>query len=227
MQTGRDWMDESVNEQGTQVDFDSIRLYPGAVFQIEQVGRPTNKYNLRYIGAIKGKSILLTIPVVEGRIANMPPGQTYVVRGFNGKYAYAFSSRVIQARSRPFPYVHFTYPESVESRIIRKALRVTVNLPAAIIKEDGQTPITIIDLSANGLMMGTARPVGEVGDIIRIQFEIEADGARNTLTIPVKIRNAKYSKDANSINVGAEFGEMAESDMLRLNNFILSRSLES
>ena len=209
-----------------QLDFDSIKLQTGASVQIEHLNKSGQKYNLRYIGAIKGKSILLTLPIVDGDVARMLPGQNYIIRGFNGKYAYAFTSRVIQARSRPFPYVHFSWPPSVESKIVRKALRVNVNLPAAVVGDNEQVPVTMIDLSAKGSMIDSSRPIGEISDTISVQFDIAFEEIRTRLTLPAKIRNAQYSRDASSIHIGIEFENIPKDEMLMLNNFILSSSVD-
>lgn len=223
-------MDSSSNGSDTaspsQVDFDSIKLHPGAHVQIELLNRAGQKFNLRFIGAIKGKSVLLTLPIVDGEAVRMSPGQNYVIRGFNGKYAYAFTSRVIQARSHPFPYVHFAYPLSVESKIVRKGLRVNVNLPAAVVGESEQVPVTMIDLSAKGSMIDAAQTIGEISDTINVQFDIVFNEIRTHLILPAKIRNAQYSKDASSMHFGVEFENIPQDDMLILNNFILSTSTD-
>jgi len=211
----------------SQVDFESIRLRPGAQLQIQHLNRVTEKYNLRLIGAIKGRSILLTLPIVDGQPARMLKGQSYIIRGFNGKHAYAFTSHVIQARAHPFHYVHFSYPLSVESKIVRKSLRVNVNQPASVIGRSAQIPVTMIDLSAKGSMIDSSQPVGEIGDMVNVQFDVAFEEIKTRLTLSAKIRNANYSKDATSIRVGVEFENIPQNDMLVLNNFILATSINA
>lgn len=220
-------MNDSVAEvdSASQVDFESIKLHTGALVQIQHVGTAGQKYNIRYIGAIKGKSILLTLPIADGQAVKMPKGQGYIIRGFNGKYAYAFTSQVIQARAHPFHYVHFAWPSSVESKIVRKALRVNVNLPAAVVGESEQVAVTMIDLSAKGSMIDAPRAIGKISDTINVQFDIVLDEFSAKLTLPAKIRNAQYSKDASTMHFGVEFENIPQDDMLILNNFILSTSL--
>lgn len=215
-------------ESAFQVDFESIRLSPGAPLQIQNLNSASQKYNLRFIGIIKGKSILATLPIVDGMAIRMSQGQSYIIRGLSGKYAYAFTSHVIQARARPFSYVHFSYPLSVECRIVRKALRVSVSLPAFVVVGDEQpVPVTTIDLSAKGSMIASTRPIGEIGDMIKVQFDIVFEEINAKLILPAKIRNAQYSRDATSIHVGVEFEKIPQNDMLILNNFILTTSINA
>lgn len=209
----------------SQVDFESIRLHTGAQLQIQHLNGVGEKYNLKLIGAIKGKSILVTLPIVDGQAVQMPKGQSFIIRGFNGKYAYAFTSHVIQARAHPFPYGHFSYPLFVECKIVRKALRVNVNLPASVIGRSEQVPVTMIDLSAKGSMINSSRSIGEIGDMINLQFDVAFDEIKTKLILPAKIRNSHYSKDATSIHIGVEFENIPQDDMLILNNFILTTSI--
>jgi len=213
-------------EIASEVDFESIRLHTGTPLQIQHENGASQKYNLKFIGAIKGKSILATLPIVDGQPVWMPAGQSYIIRGFNGKHAYAFTSHVIQARSHPFPYVHFSYPLSVESKIVRKALRMNVNLPAAVIGTKEQVPVTLIDLSAKGAMIDSSQAVGEISEMIKVQFDVAIEEVNTILILPAKIRNAHYSKDATSIHIGIEFEDIPRDEMLILNNLILFASSE-
>jgi len=165
-------------ESSSEVDFESIRLRPGAQLQIQHLTRVAEKYNLRFIGAIKGRSILLTMPFVEGQAVRMLKGQSYIIRGFNGKYAYAFTSHIIQARARPFHYIHFSYPLAVEAKIVRKSLRVNVNLSASAVGKGAEVPVTMIDLSAKGSMIDSPQAIGGIGDAVSLQFDVACEGSR-------------------------------------------------
>jgi len=212
-------------ESASQVDFESIKLHPGAQLQIQHLTRVAEKYNLRLIGAIKGKSVLLTMPFVDGQAVRMLKGQSYVIRGFNGKYAYAFTSHVIQARAHPFHYIHFSYPLSVEAKVVRKSLRVNVNLPASAMGKSAEIPVTMIDLSAKGSMIDAPQAIGGIGDVVSLEFDVSCEEIKSTLVLSAKIRNATYSKDATRIHIGVEFENIPQNDMLILNNFILAASV--
>ncbi len=212
-------------ESASQVDFESIKLRPGAQLQIQHLTRVAEKYNLRFIGAIKGKSVLLTMPFVDGQAVRMLKGQSYIIRGFNGKYAYAFTSHIILARAHPFHYIHFAYPLSVEAKIVRKSLRVNVNLSASAVGGDAEVPVTMIDLSAKGSMIDSPKSIGGIGDVVGLEFDVVCEEIQTRLVLSAKIRNATYSKDATSVRIGVEFENIPQNDMLILNNFILATSI--
>ena len=169
---------------------------------------------------------MLTLPFVDGKAAKMPKGQGYLIRGFDGKHAFAFTSHVIQTRFHPFPDVHFSYPLAVEHKIIRKALRVSVNLPATVIKANKQIQVTIINLSAKGLMIDSFQSLGDIGEVIKVQLEISLEDVKANLALPAKIRNANNLKEETGIHIGVEFENISQSDMLVLKNLILATSID-
>ena len=211
-----------------QTDSKSVRLQlrAGDSLQIQSLNSDSEKYGLKFIGAIKGECILLTLPFVDGKAAKMPKGQGYLIRGFDGKHAFAFTSHVIQTRFHPFPDVHFSYPVAVEHKVIRKALRVSVNLPALVIKANEQIHVTIINLSAKGLMIDSSQSIGEIGDMINVQFEVSLEDVKANLTLPAKIRNANNLKEESGTHIGVEFENISQNDMLILKNLILATSID-
>ena len=211
--------------EATQVDFEALHLRPGAHVQIQHLTLTSQKFNLRFIGAIKGRSILTTLPFVDGQPLRMPKGQSYVVRGFDGRYAYAFTTHVLMARAHPFHYVHFAYPPSVEHKTVRRALRVNVNLPATVAGKEEDVAVTLLDLSAQGSMISSSRPIGEISDTITVRFDVTYEEGQASFSLPARIRNAQYSKDASNIHVGVEFEEVPQNEMLILSNFLLATSL--
>lgn len=211
-----------------QVNFESIRLPQGAPLQIQHSQIASQKYSLKFIGAVKGKSIMATLPIVDGQQVELPHGQSYIIRGFHGRYAYAFTSDVIQTRSHPFHYVHFSYPNFIETKLIRKALRVNVTLPASVIgKGDQAIPVSTIDLSAKGSMIASTQPIGDSGDSIKMQLDVAFEEISASLSIPAKIRNASYSKDEANIHFGIEFENIPQNELLILNNFILATTISA
>lgn len=218
--------DAPAAEAAAYVDFETLKLLPGAPLQIQHLTLITQKYALKYMGSIKGKSIMISLPVIDGQVLRMLKGQDYVIRGFFGKKAYAFTSHVIQARTHPFPYAHFSYPSSVEAKAIRKSLRVEVNMPA-VAKGATSTPLTITDISASGAMLLAPQTLGKVDETVNLQFSLDVRDLKAELTLSARIKNARYAKNAETLYIGVEFENISRENFLILNNFILSATAES
>ena len=186
-----------------------------------QSAGPPPRHKVQFIGTIKGKSLLVTLPFENGKGMWIQAGHTFVVRGFNGIYAYALSTQVIRARAHPFPYIHFGWPRIVDCQLVRKSLRVEVSLPAKVTLADNSTVnVTLLDLSAPGSMLATPAAIGAVGDHARIEFAVDFEGNTRDLNIPVIIRNIHPKEDGSGFHIGVGFESVAQNDALILHYVI-------
>lgn len=157
----------------------------------------------------------------------MKPGLNFVIRGFNGRYAYAFTSRVILAREKPFSYVHFSYPQSVEYKIVRHFLRVSVTQPATATTSDGSpVAVTMLDLSASGSMVDSPATLGKTGDRVHLAFTVPIEEQEVNLSVTAVIRNIYQADDAGRGRIGLGFEDVSQNDNLILHYFIESRQEE-
>lgn len=213
---------ESQNEQPVELDFEFIRLNPGAEMQVQSLADLAQvRHKVRFIGFIKGKSLLTTLPLRNGERMWMEEGQAFIVRGFNGRYAYAFTTPVIRARAHPFTYLHFAWPRKVECQLVRNALRVAVSLPASLSRVDEPpVAVTMLDLSATGAMLDSPVETGAVGDHIQLGFAVDFEGDTISLNISAAIRKIYPKENEPGYRIGLEFENISQSDALVLHYFI-------
>ena len=209
------------NAPSFEMGFDAIKLYPGAVVQLQAMADGSHaRHEVRFIGHIKEKSLLLTLPFHEGTGMWLQPGKPFIMRGFNGIHAYAFSSQVIRAHSNPFPYVHFSWPHKVECQLVRHALRVDVALPASIVLPDGNTlEATMQDLSVAGSMLESAVELGAVNDHLKIRFSLDIQDEVVNLNLSAIIRNIKRNADDACFRTGIGFESISQNDGLALHYY--------
>ncbi len=209
------------NTPSTEIKFDAIKLNPGEVMQIQVLdGGSSARHEVRFIGFIKDKSLLVTLPFLNGEGMWMRPGKTYVVRGFNGIHAYAFSSQVIRARAHPFTYLHFSWPHKVECQLVRHSLRVNVSLPAIIVlSEVSSVAVTMLDLSVSGTMLDAPTELGVIGDHHNIRFTVEVEDHTVNLELLTIIRNIRPKDDGTGFCIGIGFESVPMNDGLTLHFF--------
>lgn len=208
-------------EASSKITFETLRLYPGAMLQIQCLGGTVN-HSVKFIGAIRGKSILVALPIVEGKGIWVLPSQIYIIRGFTGKHAFAFEAPAIMARTHPFPYIHFAYPSSINSRAVRKSLRVKINLPATFTPRSGDksVPVTMLDLSTTGSMVDSLAHIGEIGDVVKLAFSVAFEGITANLNISAFIRSIQIPEAGRNIRAGLEFENISHNDNLILRCFV-------
>ena len=205
----------------SEVSFEALRLYSGMVLQIQSLADEVH-HSVKYIGAIIGKSILVTLPIVNGKGIRVLPAQVYVIRGFTGKHAFAFEAPVIMARDHPFPYIHFVYPCAVNSRAVRKSLRVKINLSAQVAPKSGENtvPVTMVDISSTGSMVDSSTPIGIVCDAVKLKFSVVFEGISANLDISAIVRSIQKPENGKSLRTGLEFENISYNDNLMLRCFV-------
>jgi c-di-GMP-binding flagellar brake protein YcgR len=182
------------------------------------------QYSVRYLGGLKGQSIMTTLPSIDGNALWLKPGGSYIFRALNGMFVHGFTTRVIKARAKPYAYAHFVYPEHIDTRQVRRAARVRLNMPSRVEMADGTwVDVLLQDLSLNGVLLQAPRAIGLVGNDVRVELPISLDEIDRHLSLAATLRNsAVVGKDPESAQVrcGLEFGRLSNDDTLLLHYFI-------
>ncbi len=207
------------------VDADRLRLNVGDILHIQIAGsQDETQYSVRYLGALKGQSLMVTLPLVNGEPIWMKPGGSYIFRTLSGMHVFAFTTKVLKARSKPFAYAHFTYPTALQARQVRRAARVKLNLPIMVRRPDGQqVAATLLDLSLIGLLLEASEPLGAIGDSLDIELPIALDEVNKRLSLKVTLRNSASlgtGPEKAPVRAGLEFGRLDNDDTLLLHYFI-------
>lgn len=205
-----------------------IQLAPGDLVQLQTL-HPAHaeRYQVRMIGFYAPVSLMVTSPTIQGRLVFVKEGQQFLVRGFVGKDAVAYKTRVIKSNLAPFPYLHLAYPETVQSMRIRGSSRVSVELVTAVSGPAGQASAKIVDLSCGGARMMSANPVAEKDDQVKLSFRINPAGLDVYLSINAKVRTVTRDETANrQVATGVEFVDLKEQDRLYLTNMVYQNLLK-
>ncbi len=148
-------------------------------------------------------------------------GEKFVIRGFNGKFAYAFTTEVICGYTTPFSFIMFSWPHNMESRIVRKALRVDVALPVNVSRSNNTVISAMLhDVSVFGAMVDSSEQIGTIGDHVQTELFVELDGNSEKMNVPATIRNVHHKEDGEGFKIGIEFNDIKQNDRLILNYFI-------
>ena len=170
---------------------------------------------------------MVTAPSVQGRLVFIKEGQQFLVRGFVGKDAVAYKTRVIKSNLSPFPYLHLAYPETVQSMRIRGSSRVSVQLVTAVTGPAGQASARIVDLSVGGARMMSPRAVADKGDEVKLAFRINPSGLDVYMTISARVRAVTRDETASGqVATGVEFIDLSEQDRLYLTNMVYQNLLK-
>ena len=214
-------------EGGTEMAFDRMRLSPGDLLQIQPLQEGTaERYNVRAVGMLKGKSILVTNPVVDEKVIFVRAGQSFLVRAFSGVNVCGFKAQVLKVCLTPYPYLHLTYPATVDAVRVRQALRAPVDIIIAIYEHEGGALIAsgrMVDLSVGGARVHSSVQFGEKGGRVYITFKVKLDDIEEIITTPATIRS--YGEETDDKGrpmrmVGLQFGEINQAQRLIIMNLV-------
>lgn len=208
---------------------DQVKLMPGDALQLQpMVEGPQERLTVRIIGVMKPKSVLVTAPMIDGKLIFVRDGQPFLVRAFSGLNVCAFKSKVLKVHHAPFPYLHLSYPDSVQLMRIRKAVRARVQIITAIYDQEGGRQIgagRIVDLSVGGARIHSPSRLDDVlGRAIHVAFKIRLDDIEEIVEARAIVRSVGEEEDDEEgrkvAALGVQFESLEQKERLLIMNLV-------
>lgn len=220
------------DKSGVQRDLDEIRLQIGDVLQLQGSGDDAQRYTVKLLGYSKGRSVVVTAPMIDGSYAIVKQDTAFVVRLFSGKSVYAFPAHVLKVANTPFPYLHLSYPKKVSGMRVRQAQRAAVRIIAAVTDAAGAAhAATLVDISKGGALLAGKSALGGPGSPITCKFRLQFDDIDQFVQVGGVIRSVTHASDPESeqatLNHGLEFTDIPDQDRLALTAFVYHRLIAS
>lgn len=211
-----------LNKESVMLDLDSVRWHVGETFFLQVHDNASIRYTVRLIGYVKNQSILVTAPKIDGRGAIIRDGQTFIVRAFPGKKAYAFTASALKSVYTPHAYLHLSYPKLVRCTAIRQSSRATVKIIASVtIGNPEQTAAAVLsDISMGGTSGLIKQEIGKKNDTGVIKFKVTTAGEDAYLTLPIIVRSIVETENTQEFRYGFEFVNMPTQSKIILSSFV-------
>ncbi len=196
-------------------------------------GKEEDRYYVKLVGFLDGKSIIVTTPRAQGAALRIANDQQFIVRLVSGNAAKGFNATAIYSTTRPYPHIHLTFPDNLESTTVRKAERIECKLIVSVQnEEDGKTfdkrkSASMQNLSTVGAQLTTNEALGDKGDKISIACKVNVAKFEQYLNITGIIRriSEKENDDDSKLEYGIEFMIPDDNDKLLLHAFIYEQLL--
>ena len=173
-----------------------------------------------FLGLIPGNSLIVSQPLRGGRLVNLGVGQRLTVHMLVRKHVHAFPSEILCMYKFPIPYLHLSYPDGIESSVVRSAPRINVSLLAVIKAAEHPIPASISNLSGNGMAILCEHALGEVGDRIPLGFTLPIiDRPCHIDTVGI-IRNMTPMKAQKAYQFGLQLEELSPEQRVIIEAFI-------
>ena len=214
-----------------------LSLHIGDKLQLQKTpaDRP-ERYVVQVVGLMAGKSVIVSTPRINGKVAIIRPDQKYAVRVLQGSSVFGFVSSVLQSYSAPFPHVHLSYPREMESIVVRNSLRAVTDIQG--VARNTKNPddrehyrgVRLVDLSNSGARLASKAPLGQEDELLAIQFAVDVCGMEENLGILGKIRGmGRRNQEGDPLQfwTGVEFQSLNRYQKVVLQAFVLERFVTS
>lgn len=209
------------------VDFEALKLMPGDTLQLQPLLEgQSERWTVHVIGHLKPRSLLVSAPMVDGKLIFIKDGQSYLVRAFSGLNVCAFKARVLKSQLQPYPYLHLAWPDSVQAMRIRKAMRAPASIIVAVhdSEEGRQTGAgKIVDISVGGAKLLAPTPLGYKDQKLWLSFKVKLGDMEEYVKTPAIIRTSGEEADEQGKTMkayGVQFGELSQSQRLIIMNLV-------
>ena len=209
------------------LSFDQVKLMPGDTLQLQSLLEgQSNRWMVRVIGIMPPVSVLVTSPVLDGKLIFVKDGQTFLIRAFSGLNVFAFKARILKAQLQPFPYLHLSYPDQVQAMRIRKAMRAPASIIVAVHENEAgkQTGAAkIVDISVGGAKLISPMAIGDKDQTVWLSFKVQLGDMEEYVKTPAIIRSCGKEDDEDGKprnSFGVQFGNLATSQRLIIMNLV-------
>lgn len=215
-----------------------LKIQVGESLQLQpRDGENSRRMHVKLIGYLPGVSLLVSTPRVADKVMIIREGQPFVARMMVGNRIVGFTTTVLRNCSRPFHYLHLSYPEEMQQITVRKAQRVHVKLFASLKNDNPDFQFekprsaTIVDISTSGALMVSGEQLGEIGDQVAVNCALKIAGTEKLLSLPALIRNVHVEQSEehgeHSYYHGLEFHLKAQQDTFALYGFVYEQIVKA
>lgn len=212
--------------------FEDLKLAYGYPLQLQTTslsGQP-ERYSCRLMGCLPGRSIILSVPKMAGKLVRFRPGQKIVVRLMIDNGIGVFAAMVETQTADPYPMLHISYPENVTFKGIRSATRVAVHEKIRVkpVENSFVEPEEgfISDISINGCRIELGAEIAEIGDTLVLQASVNILGLQRDLNLTGIVRSrldpTDNLEDGVLVSYGIEFSAMSDDERLIMYAYVFS-----
>jgi len=218
-----------VEADADEIHHDDLRrlgLAVGNALHAQPLHAPAVDIELQFLAAMPGQGVLLEAVDAGALRQGLQVDADVRVRGFDGCQEFSFASRVLQVfdygqRNPPLAYALVGYPETVETRQVRRARRVRVSLPATARFADGRrVPGFVRNLSTAGALFESHVAPCAVGATFELHIATEFEGEPLELRLPASVCRLQ---EPDGTLCGIVFHDVPREDKLGL-HYLVGRS---
>jgi len=198
--------------------------------QLRVLGRETQaQYLAHIIGYIKGRSILVTTPILAGERVNLSDGERLEVSMLIGGNIYVFKTVILRVCISPSHYLHLEYPAQISRQKVRHSPWARTHHPGTVTNAQGRHEIAeIVNLSPEGAQVRVFHSIGQAGDPLHLILNVNVDGLKATLALDAIVQHVRQAEESQvqmpgMLEYGLAFHDVAAQDEIWLRCLVYQR----
>lgn len=222
---------EHVLQKETILNLLTLDLGIGDALQLQDSSPSNHRYFAKLIGFLNKAGVVVSHPMQDKKLLPMNDGQGFLVRGFSGRKTYEYNADVLSVSRIPYPLLHLSFPDRIETLTMRRALRIKPNLAGWIESKDTSSaqiriPMIVVDISTSGARVHAKRQFGRIGEVVSVSCRLPIDDEEQIFSISAVIRNSYNETLTESrggvdvVTYGLEFIQPEGSVRMALQNYI-------
>jgi len=155
-------------------EFEQMNLQVGGRIQLitHRTLKPVQHFST-VIGWVRDEYLIVKIPLEQGAPISIAEGDKLTIRVFSGVNVCAFSCVVLRVFGRPLLYAHVSFPTQIQGTSLRTAMRVKVEIPAQLTRDDGvQASVFLTNLSVSGALVESNQPLARESETVSLNFTL-------------------------------------------------------
>ena len=133
-----------------------------------------------------------------GQLALLRENQHFVIRMLQGNRVFGFESEILKYYTMPYPHLHLSHPQDIESIVVRGARRINTANRVVSVQSDtlpSAVSATLLNISMSGALLQCKQALGQLDDKISFSIEPDISGMQKYLRIHAVIRNLSTPQD--------------------------------
>lgn len=208
---------------------EELGLACGDILQFQIGDNVEQRYPVKFIGINPNSSIIVSAPITgKDKIYFVREGQNVTLRFVVKNVVSGFSTRVMQTRGMPYPYLHLEIPKEVQTVEVRKEVRVETSINSTVINKTHNSPAltaTMLNLSCSGGRIESKSKLALMDNILNITMPLVIDNIERIVTMDCHVSYVKEDGDHDTFLYGVNIEDIDEDDSLFLRGFIYQELL--
>ncbi|HEY4801501.1 MAG TPA: flagellar brake protein, partial [Paraburkholderia sp.] len=182
----------------------------------------------RVIGFAPNEALFVTAPHVDGRPISITPGENVEIVAIASQAVYRFVCTVHATCQSPLDYLVLSKPANIRRLRERRSIRVRAQFPVRYgIGEAGASYDGVAlarGISALGLSVSAPWALGQVGERLRIAFQLRSGENDTSIETTAIIRNLQTETgDCPHATLGLELDRLTPAEQMAMKVYVFDR----